>query len=78
MGKIRRISVGPDVKDCMVYFVGQELMNGSYKIHAIVERSDSYVVEVSRKAFHGHSDEILEWKSISKHTPHVVEYNLDI
>tara|TARA_Y100001938_G_C8010980_1_gene390006 strand:- start:569 stop:811 length:243 start_codon:yes stop_codon:yes gene_type:complete len=36
MELIRKISIGPNPKDCMAYSVGQPVIDGSYKITDIV------------------------------------------
>ena len=70
---IRKISVGPDYKSgAMHYIVGQEVLNGSHKIHFIQYNSDT----LSFKIWVQKDDEIILWKEFTQHVPISVEYNI--
>lgn len=71
---IRKISVGPDYKSgAMHYIVGQDVLNGSYKIHLIKYVSDdsSFVIYIEKK------DEVILWKEFTSTVPISVEYNIN-
>ena len=71
---IRKISIGPNYKDCMVYSVGQTIMKGTHEISAI-NRSpeDPSVVQIWIKNLE--EEESYLWKSISN-MPMAIEHNI--
>jgi|TARA_R110000803_G_scaffold76747_2_gene141458 hypothetical protein len=71
---IRKISVGPDYKSgAMHYLVGQNVLNGAYKIHLI--KYDS--VLQSYKIYIEEDDVIVLWKEFSPAMPVSIEYNIN-
>ena len=71
---IRKISVGPDYKSgAMHYLVGQNVLNGAYKIHLI--KYDS--VLQSYKIYIEEDDVIVLWKEFSSAMPVSIEYNIN-
>jgi hypothetical protein len=71
---IRKISVGPDYKSgAMHYLVGQNVLNGAYKIHLI--KYDS--VLHSYKIYIEEDDVVVLWKEFSSAMPVSIEYNID-
>lgn len=71
---IRKISIGPDYKSgAMHYIVGQDVLNGSYKIHLIKYVSDdsSFVIYIEKQ------DEVILWKQFTYAVPISVEYNIN-
>tara|TARA_R110002074_G_scaffold106069_2_gene229020 strand:- start:273 stop:506 length:234 start_codon:yes stop_codon:yes gene_type:complete len=72
---IRKISIGPDYKGgAMHYIVGQEVLNGSYKIHHIRydEDSGALLVWIERKEI------VVLWKEFRNTMPTSIEYNINI
>ncbi len=71
---IRKISVGPDYKSgAMHYLVGQNVLNGAYKIHLI--KYDS--VLHSYKIYIEEDDVVVLWKEFSSAMPVSIEYNIN-
>jgi hypothetical protein len=71
---IRKISVGPDYKSgAMHYLVGQEILNGSHKIHLIQQDKDSQSIKVWIQR----EDEVLLWKEFNSNMPISIEYNIN-
>jgi hypothetical protein len=71
---IRKISIGPDYKSgAMHYLVGQEVLNGTYKIHLIkyYEESQSVKIWIERE------DEVMMWKEFTHTMPISIEYNIN-
>jgi len=71
---IRKISIGPDYKSgAMHYLVGQEVLNGTYKIHLIkyYEESQSVKIWIERE------DEVMVWKEFTHTIPISIEYNIN-
>mgnify|MGYP005989391903 CR=1 FL=1 len=71
---IRKISIGPDYKSgAMHYLVGQEVLNGTYKIHLIkyYEESQSVKIWIERE------DEVMVWKEFTHTMPISIEYNIN-
>jgi hypothetical protein len=70
---IRKISVGSDYKSAMHYIVGQEVLNGNYRIHLIDYKVDTgaYVIYVES------DDEVVLWKEFNANIPVSVEYNIN-
>ena len=71
---IRKISIGPDYKSgAMHYLVGQEVLNGTYKIHLIkyYEESQSVKIWIERE------DEVMLWKEFTHTMPISIEYNIN-
>jgi len=74
--EIRKISIGADYKSgAMHYIVGQEVLNGSYKIHLIKysKEGDSYIVYIEDE-----TEAILQWKEFNCTMPISNEYNINI
>ncbi len=71
---IRKISVGPDYKSgAMHYLVGQEVLNGSYRIHLIqVDRNKH-----SLKIWIIKNKEVVLWKEFTSDVPVSIEYNIN-
>jgi hypothetical protein len=71
---IRKISVGPDYKSgAMHYLVGQEVLNGSYRIHLIqVDRNkNSFKIWIIK------DKEVVLWKEFTSDVPISIEYNIN-
>lgn len=71
---IRKISVGPDYKSgAMHYLVGQEVLNGSYRIHLIqVDRNkQSFKIWIIK------NKEVVLWKEFTSDVPVSIEYNIN-
>ena len=71
---IRKISVGPDYKSgAMHYLVGQDVLNGSHKIHLIQFDVDkkSFKIWIIR------SNEVVLWKEFTSQIPISIEYNIN-
>tara|TARA_R110002020_G_scaffold210198_1_gene416180 strand:+ start:519 stop:743 length:225 start_codon:yes stop_codon:yes gene_type:complete len=71
---IRKISVGPDYKSgAMHYLVGQEVLNGSYRIHLIqVDRNkNSFKIWIIK------DKEVVLWKEFTSDVPVSIEYNIN-
>lgn len=71
---IRKISVGPDYKSgAMHYLVGQEVLNGNYKIHLIQfdEIKKSFKIWIIK------SNEVVLWKEFTSPIPISIEYNIN-
>tara|TARA_R100001463_G_scaffold131712_1_gene191900 strand:+ start:1193 stop:1417 length:225 start_codon:yes stop_codon:yes gene_type:complete len=71
---IRKISIGPDYKSgAMHYLVGQDVLNGSYKIHLI--KFDE--IKKSFKIWIIKSNEVVLWKEFTSPIPISIEYNIN-
>lgn len=71
---IRKISIGPDYKSgAMHYLVGQEVLNGTYKIHLIKYYEDSQSVKIWIER----EDEVMMWKEFNHTMPISIEYNIN-
>ena len=71
---IRKISIGPDYKSgAMHYLVGQEVLNGNYKIHLIQfdEIKKSFKIWIIK------SNEVVLWKEFTSQIPISIEYNIN-
>ena len=71
---IRKFSVGPDYKSgAMHYLVGQEVLNGSYRIHLIqVDRNkNSFKIWIIK------DKEVVLWKEFTSDVPISIEYNIN-
>lgn len=70
---IRKISIGNSYKEGMHYVVGQEVLNGTYKIHLIDfnEERQSYTLYVAK------NNEIFLWKEFNTTLPTSIEYNIN-
>ena len=71
---IRKISIGPDYKSgAMHYLVGQEVLNGSYRIHLIqVDRNkNSFKIWIIK------DKEVVLWKEFTSDVPVSIEYNIN-
>jgi hypothetical protein len=72
---IRKISIGPDYKGgAMHYIVGQDVLNGSYKIHHIRHEVDSNSILIWIEK----DDSIVLWKEFKQTMPISVEYNINL
>ena len=69
---IRKISIGTDYKNSMHYVVGQDVLNKTYSIEAIVYNKDFDIDIWIVK-----NDEVIKWKTINKTIPFIVEHNID-
>ena len=68
---IRKISVGPDYKSgAMHYIVGQEVLNGSHRIHLIKNEGGAIKVWIEK------GDVIVLWKEFTNTMPISMEYNI--
>lgn len=73
MGEIRKISIGSDLKSAMHYIVGQDILNGTNKIHHIFQDDDGIVfiwIENEKK-------EVVLWKKFNKQIPITIEFNIN-
>ena len=71
---IRKISIGPDYKSgAMHYLVGQDVLNGNYKIHLI--KFDD--IKKSFKIWIIKSNEVVLWKEFTSPIPISIEYNIN-
>ena len=71
---IRKISVGPDYKSgAMHYLVGQEVLNGTHRIHLIKYDSEFQ----SYKIYIDDNDVVILWKEFSSTMPVSIEYNIN-
>ncbi len=69
---IRKISVGPDYKSSsMHYIVGQDVLNGAYKIHLIKQEEGEVKIWIEKE------DEVILWKSFNDTMPIATEYNIN-
>jgi len=59
MELIRKISVGSDYKTAMHYIVGQDVLDGSHKIHHISKSSATGDYEIWIEK----DDEVKKWKN---------------
>lgn len=72
--EIRKISIGADYKgSAMHYIVGQDVLNGKYRIHLISykEETDSYLIYIEK------DNEMYLWKEFNKNIPVSVEFNIN-
>lgn len=72
---IRKISIGPDYKSgAMHYIVGQDVLNGHYKIHLIkyYEETDSIKIWIESDEM-----EVMLWKEFTSAMPISIEYNIN-
>lgn len=68
---IRKISIGPDYKSgAMHYIVGQEVLNGSHKIHLIKNENGSIRIWIQKDS------EVVLWKEFTETMPISIEYNI--
>ena len=71
---IRKISIGPDYKSgAMHYLVGQDVLNGNYKIH-LIQFDD---IKKSFKIWIIKSNEVVLWKEFTSPIPISIEYNIN-
>jgi hypothetical protein len=68
---IRKISIGPDYTSAMHYILGQDILNGNFKIHLIKKEESSIVIYIER------DNEILLWKEFTDTMPISIEYNIN-
>ena len=70
---IRKIYIGVNLKDSMVYSVGQSVISGSHVIHEIRKDidGDTYVRVISP------DKEVYVWKAFNKNVPTSIEYSID-
>ena len=71
---IRKISVGADYKNSMVYCRGQKLFNGEYEICSIEknEINGNIIILIASK-----SRAVLLWKEFSVNMPISIEFYID-
>lgn len=67
---IRKIAIGPDYKDAMHYVVGQGVVDGRYKIEAIIHDKEAGQYDIYVRD----NDGIRKWKSFNQNTPVHLEY----
>ena len=71
---IRKISIGPDFKSgAMHYIVGQEILNGSHKIHLIQRDLKTLAIKIWIER----EDEVLLWKEFNSNKPISIEFNIN-
>tara|TARA_R100000734_G_C3247530_1_gene50172 strand:- start:230 stop:454 length:225 start_codon:yes stop_codon:yes gene_type:complete len=71
---IRKISIGPDFKSgAMHYIVGQEILNGSHKIHLIQRDLKTLAIKIWIER----EDEVLLWKEFNSNMPISIEFNIN-
>jgi len=77
MELIRKVSVGPNPKDCMAYSVGQSVIDGSYKITDIIldDRTLHKTTVHKYDIYVEKNNERFLWKSVMN-CPCVVENDL--
>ena len=68
---IRKISVGPDSFKSMNYVIGQDVLDKTYMISQILHKEYGYDIWILKNF------EEVKWKTISIHTPVVIEYKID-
>lgn len=73
MHLIRKISVGPDVLKSMNFSVGQPMLNAKHKI-TYFEKHDNGEIDIWLS---NSNDETYLWKTINRHVPVVIEYNIE-
>lgn len=72
---IRKISIGPDYKSsAMHYIVGQDVLNGNYKIHLIKQD----LISNSIKIWIEKEEEVFLWKEFTNQMPVSIEYNINL
>jgi len=72
---IRKISIGPDYKSgAMHYIVGQDILNGKYKIHLIKKLNEDGSIFIWIES---DKNEILLWKEFTYTMPVSIEYNIN-
>jgi len=73
MSIIRKISIGPDYKNGMHFFVGQEVLGRTHLIHDIRrnDKADIIVKVINNQ------NEVFEWKSFNHTMPVSIEYSVD-
>ena len=72
---IRKISIGPDYKSsAMHYIVGQDVLNGTYRIHLIKYDSNVHSIKVWIES---KQKEIFLWKEFNSSMPISIEYNIN-
>lgn len=67
---IRKISIGPDLKNSMTYVVGQPVASESFVIHEIIQKGSAFQIWVKNSV-----GELLHWKHI-ENMPVVIECDL--
>lgn len=73
MNQIRKISIGHDLKAAMHYVHGQDVLNGTHKVHHLHEDEKGNVyVWIENK-----SSEVTLWKKFNSQMPITIEYNID-
>ena len=69
---IRKISIGPDYKSgAMHYLVGQDVLNGSHKIHLIQSDNNAIKIWIQK------DNEVYLWKELLKTLPISLEFNIN-
>mgnify|MGYP003125931738 FL=1 len=68
---IRKISIGPDYKSgAMHYLVGQDVLNGSHKIHLIQSDNNAIKIWIQKDT------EVFLLKEFTDTMPISIEYNI--
>ena len=73
MNLIRKISIGSDYKgSAMHYILGQDVLNGLYKIHLIdySKENNSFLIYIEK------DNEVYLWKEFNHNIPVSIEYNI--
>lgn len=73
MNLIRKIIVGPDIKNGMQFTVGQELMGGSHTVYNIEPSDAGFIVWLKNDR-----DEVYQWKEFLRTMPISIEYNIEL
>lgn len=68
---IRKLSVGIDYKNCMVYIIGQKVLNNEYEIALIkqIEKTGKINIYIMNEL-----SQVLLWKEFSETVPVSIEY----
>jgi len=73
MNDIRKISIGPNYKsDAMHYLVGQEVLDKTYVIHAIMIDHNTGCIKIWIEK----NSELFCWKEFNVNMPISLEYNI--
>jgi hypothetical protein len=74
MREIRKISIGPDLKDAMHYIVGQRVLGDTQEIHCILynDITGAYQIFIINP-----ESEIRLWKEFRNTVPISIEFNIN-
>lgn len=70
---IRKISIGPDLLKAMNYSIGQPMLRGAYKVSTILANEDGHI----QIWLENEEKEVMLWKTVNRHTPFTLEYNME-